>query len=163
MKMYGTNIPRFYFGFNLNAAYKGFELSADFQGLTGYTVNLLDSPLYKPLVNNGNISKTFLDNETPWTPENAAQATMPRLTTQSNANNYRANSMWFKDGSFIKLRNLQIAYNIPKRFTHFADIKVYLQGTNLFSLDNIGFADPEQLSAAYPSTRSYWAGLKFNF
>ena len=163
VKMYGTNIPRFYFGFNLNAAYKGFELSADFQGLTGYTVNLLDSPLYKPLVNNGNISKTFLDNETPWTPENAAQATMPRLTTQSNANNYRANSMWFKDGSFIKLRNLQIAYNIPKRFTHFADIKVYLQGTNLFSLDNIGFADPEQLSAAYPSTRSYWAGLKFNF
>ena len=163
VKMYGTNIPRFYFGFNLNAAYKGFELFADFQGLTGYTVNLLDSPLYKPLVNNGNISKTFLDNETPWTPENAAQATMPRLTTQSNANNYRANSMWFKDGSFIKLRNLQIAYNIPKRFTHFADIKVYLQGTNLFSLDNIGFADPEQLSAAYPSTRSYWAGLKFNF
>lgn len=163
VKMYGTNIPRFYFGFNLSAAYKGIELSADFQGLTGYTVSLLNSPLYKPLVNNGNISKTFLDNEVPWTPENAAQATMPRLTTQSNANNYRANSLWFKDGSFIKLRNLQIAYNIPKRFTHFADIKVYLQGTNLFSLDNIGFADPEQLNAAYPTTRSFWAGLKFNF
>lgn len=163
VKMYGTNIPRFYFGFNLSADYKGFELSADFQGLTGYTVSILDSPLYQPLVNNGNISRTFLENEIPWTPENAAQATMPRLTTQSNANNYRANSLWFRDGSFIKLRNLQIAYNVPKRFTHFADIKVYLQGTNLFSLDNVGFADPEQLSAAYPSTRSFWAGLKFKF
>lgn len=163
VKMYGTNIPRFYFGFNLNAGYKGFELSADFQGLTGYTVNMLDSPLYKPLVNNGNISKTFLENEIPWTPENAVQATVPRLTTEANANNYRANSLWFRDGSFIKLRNLQIAYNVPKRFTHFADIKVYLQGTNLFSLDNIGIADPEQLNAAYPSTRSFWAGLKFKF
>ncbi len=39
----------------------------------------------------------------------------------------------------------------------FADMKIYLQGTNLFSLDNIGFADPEQLGAIYPSVRSYWA------
>lgn len=163
VKMYGTNVPRLYFGLNLSAGYKGFELSANFQGLTGYTVNLLDSPLYKPLVNNGNISKTFLDKEIAWTPENAANATMPRLTTQSNANNYRANSLWFRDGSFIKLRNLQIAYNIPKRFTRVADVKIYVQGTDLFSLDNIGFADPEQLGATYPSTRSYWAGLKFNF
>lgn len=163
VKMYETTIPRFYFGFNLNAAYKGFELSADFQGLAGYTVNLLDSPLYKPLVNNGNLSKTFLNEGVSWTPENAAHATMPRLTTQANANNYRANSLWFKDGSFIKLRNLQIAYNLSRRSTRFADIKIYLQGTNLFSLDPIGFADPEQLNAAYPSTRSFWAGLKFNF
>lgn len=45
----------------------------------------------------------------------------------------------------------------------FADMKIFLQGSNLFSLDNIKFADPELLGAAYPSTRTFTAGLKFNF
>lgn len=163
VKMFGSNVPRFYFGVNLSASYKNFEISADFQGMTGVTTNLLNSPLYKPLVNNGNISNTFLNNETPWTPENAANATMPRLTTQANANNYHTNSLWYRDGSFIKLRNLYLSYTFPKKMIRFADMKVYLQGSNLFSLDNISFADPEQLGAMYPSTRSYWMGVKFNF
>ena len=63
VKMFGSSLPRFYFGFNLNFSYKRFELSADFQGMTGVTVSLLDSPLYRPLVDNGNISNTFLNEE----------------------------------------------------------------------------------------------------
>jgi hypothetical protein len=43
------------------------------------------------------------------------------------------------------------------------DATVTLTGTNLFSMDNIHFADPEQLGAYYPSTRVFWAGIKFNF
>lgn len=163
VRMFGSSLPRFYFGFNLNMAYKRLEVSADFQGLTGLTVNLLNSPLYKPLVDNGNLSQTFLDEEVYWTPENRNQATMPRLTTVSNANNYQNSSLWYRDGSYIKLRNLMVSYTFPKTMTRFADVKVYVQGTNLFSLDNIGFADPEQLGIAYPSTRSYWAGVKLNF
>ena len=88
---------------------------------------------------------------------------MPRLTTQENNNNYRSNSLWYRDGSFIKLRNLGVSYTIPKRIMKFTDATVSLTGTNLFSLDNIGFADPEQLGAYYPSTRTYWVGIKFNF
>ena len=163
VKMFGSSVPRFYFGFNLNLAYKKFELSADFQGMTGVTVSLLNSPLYQPLVKNGNISNTFLNEEVYWTPENKANATMPRLTTQENLNNYRASSLWYRDGSFLKLRNLLVSYTFSKSQTRFADLKVFVQGTNLFSLDNLHFADPEQLGVAYPSTRSYWAGVKLNF
>lgn len=163
VKMFGSTVPRFYFGFSLELGYKGFEIQADFQGMTGVTASLLNSPLYMPLVDNGNISDTFLDREIPWTWENRAEATMPRLTTQGNANNYRAGSLWFRDASFLKLRNLTVSYTFPKSMTHFADVKVFVQGNNLFSLDNIGFADPEQLGAYYPSVRSFWAGLRFNF
>lgn len=163
VRMFGSSMPRFYFGINLNFEYKGFELGMDFQGLTGKTVSLLESDLYKPLVNNGNISNTFLQNEVYWTAENKSVATMPRLTTMNNENNYRASSLWYRDGSFLKLRNLIVAYTFKKDVTKFADIKVFVQGNNLFSLDNIGFADPEQLQTAYPSTRSYWAGIKLNF
>lgn len=163
VKMFGSTVPRLYFGFSFELGYKGFELLADFQGMTGVTTSLLDSPLYMPLVDNGNISDTFLSRETPWTPENMSNATMPRLTTLGNANNYRASSLWYRDASFIKLRNLVLSYTFPKSMTRVADVKVFVQGNNLFSLDNIGFADPEQLGAAYPSVRSFWAGLRFNF
>lgn len=94
---------------------------------------------------------------------NQTNATMPRLTTQANANNYQNSSLWYRDASFLKLRNLMIGYTFPKSMLKFSDMQVYVQGTNLFSLDNIKFADPEQLVAAYPSTRSFWAGVKFNF
>ena len=163
VRMRGTTIPRFYYGFSMNLSYRRLELSADFQGVAGVTVNLLNSPLYKPLMNNGNISDTFLRNEVFWSPENKSVATMPRLTTLANENNYRNSSLWYRDGSFLKLRNLTVAYTFPKSVMRFADMKVFVTGTNLFSIDNIGFADPEQLAAAYPSVRSWWAGIKFNF
>ena len=163
VKMFGSSVPLLQFGFGLNASYKGFKVYADFQGVTGVTVSLLDSPLYQPLVSNGTISQTFLDREVTWAPGREAYATMPRLTTQENPNNYQANSLWYRDGSFIKLRNLGISYTIPKKALKLCDATVSLTGTNLFSLDNIQFADPEQLGAYYPSLRTFWAGIKFNF
>ena len=163
VKMFGSTLPRFYFGFSMEFGYKGLEVLADFQGICGVTVNLLDSPLYKPLIDNGNISETFLANETPWSAQTKGKATMPRLTTRSNANNYQASSLWYRDGSFLKLRNLVVSYTFPKSMLKFADMKIFLQGNNLFSLDNIKFTDPEQLEAAYPSVRTFLAGIKFNF
>ena len=115
------------------------------------------------MTSNANISDTFLGREITWTPENADRATMPRLTTLANQNNYRSSSLWYTDGSFIKLRNLVLSYTFPKKMIKFADMKVYLQGTNLFSIDSLGFADPEQLGANYPATRAFWAGIKFSF
>jgi hypothetical protein len=163
VKMFGSTTPLLQFGFGLHAGYKNFKVYADFQGVTGVTINLLDSPLYQPLVSNGTISQTFLDREITWAPGREAYATMPRLTTQENPNNYQANSLWYRDGSLIKLRNLGVSYTIPKKVMKVCDATVSLTGTNLFSLDNIGFADPEQLGAYYPSTRVFWAGIKFNF
>ena len=163
VKMFGSSTPLLQFGFGLHAGYKGFKVFADFQGVTGVTVSLLDSPLYQPLTGNSTISDTFLGREIPWTPETAATATMPRLTTLDGDNNYRSNSLWYRDGSFIKLRNVGISYTIPKNVLKLCDATVSLNGTNLFSLDNIKFADPEQLQAAYPATRVIWGSVKFNF
>ena len=163
VKMFGSSTPLLQFGFGLNAEYKRIKLYADFQGVTGVTISLLDSPLYQPLVSNGTISKTFLDREVTWAPGREAYATMPRLTTQENNNNYRSNSLWYRDGSFIKLRNLGLSYTLPNGVLKTGETTVSVTATNLFSLDNIHFADPEQLGAYYPSTRTYWVGIKFNF
>ena len=163
VKMFGSSTPLLQFGFGLHAGYKGFKFYADFQGVTGVTVDLLDSPLYQPLVNNGTISNTFLSREITWAPGREAYATMPRLTTQENNNNYRSNSLWYRDGSFIKLRNIGMSYTFPQSLLRLCEATVFLRATNLFSLDNIRFADPEQLGAYYPSTRTFWAGLTMKF
>ena len=163
VKMFGSSNPLLQFGFGLHFGWKGLKVYADFQGVTGVTVNLLDSPLYQPLVDNSTISKTFLDREITWAPGREDVATMPRLTTQENNNNYRNNSLWYRDGSFIKLRNLGVSYTIPRKAMKICDATISLTATNLFSLDNIKFADPEQLGAYYPSTRVFWVGVKFNF
>lgn len=163
VKMYGSSTPRLQYGFGLHASYKGFTLYADFQGQAGVTVSLLDSPLYQPLSNNSTISLTYLNREIPWTPDTADKATMPRLTTQSGDNNYRSSNQWYRDGSFLKLRNVGISYTIPRSLMKICDATVSITGTNLFSVDNIKFADPEQLGAYYPTTRVIWAGVKFNF
>lgn len=163
VKMFNTSTPEIYYGFNLNLSYKNVSVSADFQGVANRMVNLLSSPLYKPLIGNSTISNTFMDRETTWSENNKTTATMPRLTTLANENNYRNSSLWYRNGSFLKLRNLQVAYEFPKTRVKIADLTLYLRGTNLFSADNIKFADPEQLSATYPAVRTYWAGVKFNF
>lgn len=164
VRMFGSEtLPLFQFGFGLNLEWKGLKFFADFQGLTGYTVSLLDSPLYQPLVDNGTISNTFLRREVFWTPQTADIATMPRITTMENENNYRDNSLWYRDGSFIKLRNIGISYTVPRSLMKICDATVSFNVTNLFSADNIRFADPEQLGAYYPTTRVFWAGIKFNF
>ena len=163
IKIGGTSIPRLYYGLDLNLGYKGFELSATFQGIAGKSVSLLDSPLYTPIMNNGNISEHFINNEISWSVENAENATMPRLTTLENKNNYQASSFWIRNGAYFKLRDLRLAYTFSKKMTRFADLQLYLQGTNLFSIDSIGFADPEQLKTNYPTSRCFWLGIKMNF
>jgi hypothetical protein len=159
----GSTTPLLNYGFGLQASWKGLSFFADFQGVAGVTMSLLDSPLYQPLANNSTISITYLGREIPWTPENADRATMPRLTTQSGENNFRSNSLYYRDGSFLKLRNIGISYTIPRSILRICDATVSLNATNLFSADTIQFADPEQLGANYPTTRVFWAGVKFNF
>lgn len=158
-----SSIPEWYFGFGFNLGYKGLKLSAQFQGCAGVTINMLDSPLYKPLVGNTTLSETFLEMEVPWSQLTADIATVPRLTTLSNANNYRNSSIWYRDGSFLKLRDVTLSYTFPKRWIRIADMELWVKGTDLFSIDALGLIDPECISASYPSLRTWWAGVKFKF
>ncbi len=162
VKMFGSSVPNINIGFGFDIRYKRFELLADFQGVAGVTKSLLSTGLYNPLVLDGNISNTFLEREVTWTAETAETATMPRLTTLTNDNNYRSNSLWYRDASFIKLRNLKVAYTAPISIRNISNVTLYLQGTDLFSIDKLGFVDPESFSYT-PSIRSFWLGVNVQF
>lgn len=161
---YSSQHPEIYFSTTLGAEYKGFSLSALFQGTANYTAYLNTQSVFWPLRNNNTISEHYYENR--WTVESGNDAFYPRLTTESNVNNFRPNSIWLADRSYIKLRTLEVSYTLPAAFTeqwNMRKVKILGRGMNLFSIDNIPVLDPERLSTGYPILRSYNLGLEIAF
>jgi TonB-linked SusC/RagA family outer membrane protein len=158
-----SNMPEIYYGINLHADYKNFGIDAQFQGVANRTIYLNESSLFFPLQNNTNISTWYLEENERWTPETASTANLPRLTTQENNNNFRVNDIWLKNGAFFKLRNLDVYYTFPGKIFKLTEARIYLRGSNLFSLDYLTYADPEMITANYPVMRTYSIGLNIKF
>ena len=160
---YNNVVPEIYYSFNIGVEWKGFGLNALFQGVSNYTAVLNTQSVYWPLINNTNISEHYYKNR--WTPENPF-AKYPRLTTESNANNFQTNTVWLADASFLKLRNCEFYYKLPENLLSKLKMKngkIYVRGIDLFSLDNIDISDPESIGASYPMTRSVNVGFAFGF
>ena len=156
-----TNVPEVTLGLGLGATFHGFDISAFFQCALNRDV-YLNTPFYKAFQNRGKVSEVALGR---WTPATAATATYPRLSATDDTNNYQASTFWLENGDFLKLRNVEIGYTFENflRATNLkADLRLYVNATNLFSLDHIKYSDPEILSG-YPAIRTYSFGLKFNF
>ncbi len=157
-----TGIPTLTISLHPRFAYKGFDLEFLFQGITGRTAYFGGS-LFHAFQNNGQAAPIALDR---WTPETAATATYPRLSASNNLNNYRYSTFWQRDGSFVKLRSLELGYSLPTPFVEkvkLINARVFLNGTNLFSLDHMeGYVDPE-VGSGYPTQRTLSAGIRLQF
>ncbi len=139
----GSPHPDFTFGLNLNAGYRGFDVSAFFSGSQGneiynYQKVFTDFPLFF----DGNRSTRVLDS---YSPDNT-NATLPALSSTIRNDETDPNSYFVEDGSFIRLQNLQIGYNFAETVVDrigVQDLRVYLQGTNLFTITGYDGLDPE--------------------
>ena len=127
------------------------------QGVAGRSIIL--PSYYHAFQNDGQITSMALGR---WTENTRDTATYPRLSSHNNPNNHQvASSFWQRNGSYIKLRNMELGYYLPSSFTGRIGLKkasIFLNGTNLFSLDHVGVADPEILSG-YPAMRTFCIGV----
>lgn len=158
---YSSDYPEMYFASSLGASYKGVSVSALFQGTANYTAYLNTPGVFRPMTNNNTISTHYYNRR--WTPATAGSATYPRLSTEENSNNFRPNSVWLTDRSYVKLRSLKVSYSLPSSVVNsmkLDKLQIVLRGRNLFSIDNIPVLDPEHLSSGYPILRSYSAGIE---
>lgn len=158
-----TQLPELYFSASAGLEYKGIGIDLLFQGTANQTIYLNTSSIFWPLVTNTNIS-TFSNNA--WTPETAATATLPRLTMSDNSNNYRPNSIWYADGSYIKLRSVELYYNFPEQIVSklkLEKVQLYVRGMNLLSIDNVKVVDPEAIGLTYPTVSSCNMGIRLSF
>jgi len=141
-KYIGSPHPDFTYGINLNFGYKGFDLSAFINGSQGndiynYEKIFTDFPTFV----NSNRSVRVLDS---WTPNNT-DATLPALSLGGTGET-RPSTYFVEDGSFLRLKNLQLGYTLPSTASDkisASSIRVYLQGTNLLTLTDYTGFDPE--------------------
>ncbi len=154
--------PELELGFTFGFKFKGFDLHGLLHAQLGRYIYLGDnSPVYWPLINDAKIS-TYVD--IPWTEQNKRIATYPRLTTQANPNNYRSSDFWYKKADFLRLRSLEFGYTIPLSRTNDSQkIRIFFLGTNLFTVSNFKYSDPETYKVGYPAMKTYNLGLNLQF
>lgn len=157
-----TGIPELNFAFNLGLEYKGFGLNAWFQG-TGSYMKYLPSAIWGGMADNGNLSVDYNNNCWDVAGENALY---PRLTTQNSSNNSQASDVWYKPVRFLKMRNMEVYYKVPSAVLSklsLAAAKIFVQGENLLSFDNVEAMDAEVLSTAYPLFKGVNVGVTLTF
>jgi hypothetical protein len=143
---------------NIGAKYKGFDLSVVLQGAAGNTV-MLSGNYYYAFYDKGTVSDVALGR---WTPATASSATYPRLSATDNLNNFRGSSYWQRDGSYLKLRSLELGYSLPESAVSkikLVSARVFINGTDLISWDHMDFIDPENRTG-YPALRTISVGIR---
>ena len=156
-----AKLPEITMGFNLGCKYAGFDFDVFVQNVTNRTISLTDDAFdyTHPLANGNNIT-AFSNN--PWTPATAATATSPRLSTLVNNNNNQQADFWLRNGSFFKVRSIELGYTIPQKSKKIDVLRIYVNGNNLVS-SKIENLEPERLSMGYPLMKTITAGLKAKF
>lgn len=107
-----------------------------------------------------------------WTPETAATATYPRFTKAATAAhpNYYKSDYWLKDSKYLRLKNIQLGYTIPRKLLKkfgVRSLRVYANAYNLFTWDNVKKVDPESSNNSngqfYPQQKVINFGINLNF
>ena len=159
----GQNFPSWTGGLSINLFWKDFDFSALFQGAFDVDKYCEAESSYA-FYNGGKVLKKHLDR---WTPENH-NASYPRITKDSQTN-FVTSSFWLEDGSYVRLKNVSLGYNLPKSWLNrigVSRIKVYIAGENLLTFCGLEDIDPEESSTrgwSYTNVKKVSLGLKVSF
>ncbi|MEX6690527.1 TonB-dependent receptor [Danxiaibacter flavus] len=161
--------PRINFGMGFNVSWKGFSFDAHFQGVSAYDrmISNLDGPGMRQWGGNFRTYYPIWAGDV-WTPENP-NGKYPRVVGQNWAEaGGDGSSFWIRNGGYLRLRNLNIAYNLPAKWL--SRIKVlqtqfFINGTNLLTFSKMKeFQDPEQDNYdSYPIMKTFTIGANIRF
>ncbi len=160
----GKNFPSWTGGLNVAVFYKDFDFSMLWQGAFDVDAYYTGEASYA-FFNGGKVLKRHLDR---WTPTHH-NASYPRLT-RGDQTNFTTSSFWLEDASYVRLKNISLGYNLPKRWLSKAGIekaKLYVAGENLLTFSGLEGLDPESPSdtrgAFYSNVKKVSIGLKVSF
>ncbi len=167
----GSGIPKLEASLNLGASYKGFDISMVFGSGFGNKLYNANKYYYEGMNSGSNFLKSSLNA---WTPENK-NTSVPRAIYQDPNGNTRESDRFLEKGDFLKMRQLQIGYSLPKmiaRKAYMERCRVYVSAENLFTITSYDGVDPEfsrgVLNAGvdkliFPFTRSFTVGAQISF
>lgn len=165
-----SDIPENIYALNLGLNYKGWGFSIMFQGVN-HVSRYYDAEAMYAFVNGGKVKEHHLQR---WNPElseaeNLANAKYPLLHYAGNGDhNQRSNSFFLKDGSFLRLKNIELSYNLPVKWIKhvgMTDCRLFMNANNLVTWDKLdGLVDPESNgSNRYPIMKSVNFGVNIKF
>lgn len=175
----GSSIPDFTLGLNIGAEYKNFDCSLFLQGAFGqeiyYQVATDIEGFYRPF----NVTERYVNDH--WTGEGTSNS-QPRASWKAKANNTKPSTRFLEDGSYLRLKNLQVGYTLPKTVAKRLSLekcRVYFSGQNLWTMTQYPGLDPEMTTSdnaqgegdrasgidwgTYPSAESYNIGVQITF
>lgn len=162
-----THIPELNYGFGASMSYKGFDVSAFFHGVGNVTRIIGGGPLYGQSGNilvYGQIYSDVADNR--WSARDPdPNAAYPRLSMIENSNNRQLSTFWQRDMSFIRLKNFELGYSLPKSWispVNLSTVRFYVQGQNVLTFSGFKLWDPEldtSYGGIYPQMRVFNFGL----
>ena len=168
--------PEIIYGFGVSIGHKGFDVSVFFQGLGRESFWIDATSAYStkynkygtaPFVNNGQLLKAYSDSH--WSEDNRdIYALYPRYSAYENHNNTQVSTWWMRDGSFVRLKQMEFGYTLPQKLTnkiHIDNLRVYFQGNNLLCWSKFKLWDPELAGEGfnYPIQRTFNIGVNVTF
>lgn len=163
-----TNVPEIVYGFGFSLQWKAFDFSAFFQGVGHVSFSTRTNQTLGFNARNSREANLFSDvYDNYWTPERL-DAKYPRLYIGTNNNNNQTSTFWMANGRYMRLKNLEIGYTLPKRISQkmaMQNMRVYLSGVNLFTFSPFKLWDPDLQTGAtnYPNNRIINIGLTIGF
>lgn len=170
-KLIGSYFPKVNYGLRLGFEYKGIDFSTLLQGAAAVD-GLVKREVRYAFYNSGKVTEKHLDR---WTPQNP-NGSFPRLSIKNTEKNQPKNelsSFWIQNASYLKMRNIQLGYTLPKHWLKqqgVSKIRLYCSIDNVFTLTGFEGSDPEapagdngESGTYYPMTRSYSFGLNISF
>ena len=166
-----TTRPNLVYGFGFSAKWKGLDFNAHFQGAgkSSFFVKGTTIFMFQGGDGWGNVLKEMAESNRWILGENEdPNAEFPRLTYGDNKNNYQESNYWLRDGSYLRLKTLDIGYTFPKAWVnkiHLNQVRVFFIGTNLLTFSPFKYWDPELGSSdgkKYPLSKTLSFGVSVN-
>jgi len=162
--------PEIVYGFGLSVGYKKFDISGFFQG-SARSSFWIDPSKITPFALNGSSQNGLLKGiaDSYWSEDNRnMQAFWPRLSSGINVNNTQVSNWWMRNGSFLRLKTVELGYNFSGKSMDklgIGSLRVYANGTNLFVISSFKMWDPEQggNGLGYPLQKVFNFGVNVQF
>jgi hypothetical protein len=175
----GSAIPKLFAGVNLAFNYKNFDVGMFFQGSFGNKIYSQINQDIEGFYRGFTVTQRYFDER--WRGEGTSN-TQPRPAWTAKSNNARPSSRFLEDGSYLRLKNLQVGYTLPKQTlanVNLEQIRIYVSASNLLTFTKYSGLDPEMTVSdnsktegdiangidwgTYPSAQTIMLGLNINF
>lgn len=158
-------IPEIAYGFGLSSGFKNLDISVFFQGVARESFRIGVSET-APFINNRQLLKVYADDH--WSEDNRnIYAMWPRLTPVANLNNTQRSTWFLQDGSFLRLKQLEVGYSMQDLANKLkiSNMRLYFSGSNLFLWSNFKLWDVEMAAdgLGYPIQKVFNVGLNLTF